>query len=90
MDSATGIGNLPPFEDLDIYPNPATDQVTVKPGKTGTLDLTLYNYTGIKVWTGEVAGKRVIPTAMLARGIYFLQVSDKKTGLKEVQKLILR
>jgi hypothetical protein len=90
MDSATGIAHLAVFEGLDIYPNPARDQVIVKVAGSATLGLTLYRYTGAKVWTGTVTERGIIPTARFSRGIYFLKVMDKKTGLKAVRKLILQ
>lgn len=89
-DSATGIGNLTTFEGLDIYPNPATDRVRVRLEGTGTLDLVLYNNTGVKVWAGKVAKEQVIPTAAFARGIYLLQITDSRNGSRAVRKLILQ
>jgi Secretion system C-terminal sorting domain len=62
---------------LRLYPNPATDQLTISmPGITGTVELRIINAAGSVIRTGQFSstGLLQIPIWGLAKGVYFLEV----------------
>jgi hypothetical protein len=64
---------------LQVYPNPAVDQVTVVlPGQTDESKLRLFNVAGLEVWTGSLSPD--IPTQIqlgnLAAGLYYLEAGE--------------
>ena len=60
---------------VKLYPNPATEQITVEREKLLSGTLSLYNLQGQQVWQETVAktAKKVIPLQNLPQGIYLLQ-----------------
>ena len=68
---------------LVLYPNPATSRVTVRlTGSTvlGT-SVEIYNQVGLKVMTASLTQETTdLNISSLTRGIYFLKVSDGKSG----------
>lgn len=66
-----------------IYPNPAGDVLTVEYSHNSggqSLQLALYNVTGQKVREYRMRDKITLDTKDLARGLYFLHLSDPDTG----------
>jgi len=62
---------------LLLYPNPATDQLTIgMPGITGTVELRIINTVGSVLRTGQFSstGLLRIPIGILANGVYFIEV----------------
>ena len=43
------------YQDLDVYPNPVTDYLYIRPSQDKTLDITLYNLAGATVWSANGA-----------------------------------
>ena len=71
------------YQDLDVYPNPVTDYLYVRPGQDKTLDITLYNLAGAKVWSANGASAGPFePLAIDLRnqpgGTYSLLVGDRR------------
>ena len=65
---------------LILYPNPATDQLTISmPGITGTVELRIINATGSVLRTGQFSstGLLRIPIGGLANGVYFIEVRHR-------------
>lgn len=66
------------FLDLDIYPNPVTDFLYVRPGTETQVSASLYSHSGAKVYAGEAAAgpfnPLVIDVQELAPGTYTLRV----------------
>ncbi len=84
---ATAIADITLNESLDVYPNPATDIVSVKSTGTTKLDLVLYNAVGQRVWQASMQREIAIPVGSYARGLYYLQVNDGTQGGKAVKEL---
>jgi hypothetical protein len=62
---------------LLLYPNPATDQLTISmPGITGTMELRIINAVGSTLRTGQFSstGLLRIPINGLPNGVYFIEV----------------
>ena len=78
---------------LKVYPSPATDFINIEitPADTGRFILDLYNDSGVKVFSQEVAHQPLIQVNIsdIPCGIYFLKVflSNNKQLLK-VEKIV--
>lgn len=75
-------------EEVNIYPNPATN--TVQVNTTKALTVRMYNVLGQLVWNGKVDRQLSIPVAAFARGQYMLQCLDETSGATTTQKVILQ
>ena len=70
-----------------IYPNPATNEVTID-GAAGC-EVVIYDVTGSEVLKSECGERRaMINIEALANGIYFVEVVDRVTGEKVVLRLL--
>jgi len=67
------------LETARIFPNPASDQITVDLSGTGAkgIEAVLFDMQGKKVYAADVSNQPVftIPVNSLAAGMYFVQVS---------------
>jgi hypothetical protein len=81
------IGTPPPGNGVDVYPNPATDFVTVKFFGLNSREfrIEVLNISGTIVYTEKVSfidkyySEKTIPVSQLYKGIYFIRVvSDDK------------
>jgi hypothetical protein len=61
---------------VNIYPNPATDEVTVESPANSALFL--YNSIGALVYEGITQGNKKLPIASMPSGIYILKVVSEK------------
>lgn len=75
-----------------LYPNPAKNTISLenKSGYQGELQLCLVNVLGQNVWTGSMNAKTDIDVSSLARGNYFLHITNTKSGKGVVKKVSLQ
>ena len=79
-----GIVSLEDFEG-NIYPNPASDMLHVRPSNENAYRWTLTDLTGKTLQSGEAVGETTVDTRSYAPGVYLLQVnSNGKTGVSKV------
>ncbi|MBN8702238.1 MAG: T9SS type A sorting domain-containing protein [Bacteroidetes bacterium] len=72
---------------VSIYPNPATDVLTLKTTLTGNAVITIYNYNGVAVKTVQATEQETkLNISELPAGIYFVEMVGN--GNKEVNKII--
>lgn len=87
--STTGVGisSMPGFESVTIFPNPATQSITIENLTPGT-DIAVYSTTG-KCVLRSVSGtsQAVIDISNLADGIYLIRLTDK-AGKQGVAKFV--
>lgn len=83
----TGI-QQPKVISLNLYPNPASQQLTVSTGQQGGT-LALYNAQGMLLNSYTMNGSaQTIDVAQLANGVYYVEVNNKDgIGLKKFMKL---
>ncbi len=62
---------------VSIYPNPATDNVTLGWDNHGLLSLEVYNITGAKVFEKQVSSGMTVPVSTLENGVYLFKLIDK-------------
>lgn len=73
-------------DDINIYPNPATDVINIKSSKKTTqFKVAIYNATGQQVLTSE--NKSSINISRLTKGVYFLKI-DQPNAPTLVKKII--
>jgi aminopeptidase N len=80
--------------DVKIYPNPAPQQVSIAISNPdfSTLNISLVNSVGQKVYANSVSSNGSdfsfqIPTAILAKGIYYLKIDNAK-DLRKTYEII--
>jgi hypothetical protein len=84
-----GINEINPQHLYSIYPNPASDYVTVNGLNSGAKKVVIYNVLGQEVNVEEKAGKEfTLNTNGLISGVYFLNITEELTGNSSVMKLI--
>lgn len=88
----SGINDVNDFSShIQVYPNPAQQIFNVEVRDLGHVQLALINAMGQIVWSGESEnGKKSIVVENFARGVYFLNIQDLKTGDKVVKKINLK
>lgn len=73
--------------DLQVYPVPAHHLLHIRTAAGAALEVQLLNTLGQQMWQGTCNGQQDINTSSLARGVYYLKVSDKATGAGKVIKV---
>ena len=75
---------------LTVYPNPATDHITVSFPGLQNGNLFIYNIVGEQIMSRELATESSrISVANLSKGIYMVRVTDDN-GIVGTKKLIIR
>ena len=80
------------IKSFDIYPNPATEQITINITSNiiNNLTATIYSITGQTILEKEVSStSTVINTANLAKGYYILKLSNKKGSSVSIRKNLI-
>lgn len=72
---------------LEIYPNPAQNQVTINTGVQGNKDVVVYDITGKKVMAANMKSNKLDVNTLNA-GIYIIEVTQN--GNSNTQKLIIK
>jgi hypothetical protein len=78
---------------LDIYPNPATDNINITfAGKTDDIQLSIYNISGKEVFTQHIQNQGLnqkrIDVSQFEKGIYFITLTTANN--KITQKIIIQ
>jgi hypothetical protein len=61
--------------ELNLWPNPANESITVEPGVTGLFELQILDATGREVFRTSINGRTVVPTSALSNGNYILRLT---------------
>ncbi|NVO04037.1 MAG: T9SS type A sorting domain-containing protein [Bacteroidetes bacterium] len=86
--SVNDISN-PDKSTISVYPNPATDQITIElpNSETGKIELSIVNLMGQMIYKQETFdNSKIIDISQFAEGIYLIQAKteDKKTYNKKI------
>jgi len=77
--------------DLQIYPNPASDFITIINNKYPNLRYDLYDVVGKMISIGSLQDtNNAISVAQFKEGVYFLQLTDPDSGDSITKKIIVR
>ncbi|MDP1746512.1 MAG: CocE/NonD family hydrolase [Bacteroidota bacterium] len=76
--------------DILVYPNPASDAVTIYLSKNGEYKATLFDITGKRMLQSKSFNEMIkINVEEIPAGLYFVEVIDNKTSEKITNKLII-
>jgi len=74
-------------QNLNVYPNPATDQLTISSSTSIDENYILFDPQGRAILSGKLSGTSTqLDLSKLARGNYLLQIGEKKTPVKLVKE----
>ena len=77
--------------ELTIYPNPASDYLSVINYRYPQLEYRLHSLLGQQISRGSLAASQsVIPLTSLQEGIYLLELIDGETGQSQTKKIIIQ
>jgi hypothetical protein len=75
---ALGVENFNSNNAIKIYPNPATEAITIS-GLLNNEDYLIYNYLGAEIMKGSISDNEKIDIENLDNGLYFLKFINGKT-----------
>ncbi|MBI3134681.1 MAG: CotH kinase family protein [Bacteroidetes bacterium] len=67
--------------DFTVYPNPATDFITIATDFTEPKTYVIYNSAGTLLVSDWITEKTTIPVSSLSSGVYFVRIGDKTKKL---------
>ncbi|NDP21281.1 MAG: T9SS type A sorting domain-containing protein [Paludibacter sp.] len=70
-----------PAKKIKVYPNPASDKVTIETGSTDIMPVSIFDLNGRVLLQKEVSGNVCISLNQLSKGIYILSVGQEKRKL---------
>jgi hypothetical protein len=75
---------------LNVYPNPATSNITIESGSSGKINAVIYNNNGqrVNVPLSNSGNKIILYVSDVTTGIYFIQISQG--NLREVRRVIIQ
>lgn len=75
---------------LDIYPNPASNTISIINNRYPKLEFSFYNLLGQKVFSGNISNTmNEINVERLNEGVYFLYLVDGLTNTNSTKKIII-
>jgi hypothetical protein len=88
LDGITSIPDDISIESFNIFPNPATDQITIQNFLNKTdCNITLYNISGSQIFKKIMkTNEMILNINYLPSGIYFLQITGE--NIEEIKKVI--
>jgi hypothetical protein len=76
--------------DMLIYPNPASQVATVHASKPGNYLLQVFNALGQVVYSGTLRDQVDVPTGDLGSGVYFVKLTDQRSGKSASERLVVQ
>jgi hypothetical protein len=90
IEEPSGINDVISAADVNVYPVPATSELFVELRDMNRYRAELINTIGQRVWSGDVQGKAAISVQQLAKGVYYLQLADARTGSKIIKQVMVK
>lgn len=84
--STTVIKNIAINNDINIYPNPITDYVSIDMNNKEVKSIEMYNEIGAKIYTDEMVSKKnsqKIDMRTLPAGIYFIKINTDAAPIRK-------
>ncbi len=75
---------------VSIYPNPATDNITITLPATGEYAIVIYDMMGKKIYNGLHTQKVTIPTNIYRTGVYLVNILDTHGNMVYAQKVVIQ
>jgi len=81
LNNTSGIDDISENENLILYPNPATNELTIEvKNNTRQISFEIFNLAGQITLRGNFFGKTIIPLNNLTSGVYFIIINDGKSS----------
>ncbi len=87
IDTTTNI-SLPELEDLLIYPNPATTQITIQSNNTEELIYTIKTIQGQVILSGSFMLEKSINIKDIAAGVYMVEIRNKIGSVLKAKQIV--
>ena len=94
-DVVNGISNVSNNENIQLFPNPASDKITITSGKTinSNVNVNIVDVAGRLAQTVSfnnltAHGQQAIDISKLAKGVYFVKI--KTANSEMIEKLVVR
>ncbi len=84
---STGI-DLVPNAEFSIYPNPATQVLSISSAPGLNYQYSLYSITGVQLLSGDFNGAAQLDLSALSQGMYLLNITTSSGDLLKVEKII--
>lgn len=92
VDTGLGLKQLSFEQGISIYPNPASDRISLQLNEQASAGMVqMVNILGKEVWADELttrSQRKTVNTAAMARGIYYIRFANKE-GHIYTQKVVL-
>lgn len=85
-----GINEISWTGSVQVYPVPAGDVLHISTTYAQPLQVHMVNAVGQQVWKGTMTGQTDVQVAGMARGMYYLQLTDTRTGEHTVKTVLLQ
>lgn len=82
LSPCTGINEYSKQE-INIYPSPVLNKLTIESHYNGILDIVMYDLASLKVMQSSFEGSTAINTEGLAKGIYLYEIKNKNGVIKK-------
>ncbi len=93
LETIQNLLNVPDFDitgELKIFPNPASETITVMNSRYPNLSYHFYSVTGQQISQGSVSSTmNTISVAQAAEGMYFLQLTDLDSNSSITKKIVV-
>lgn len=88
-DTSSSIDEINSFEDLSLFPNPASSTLTISAPNNQNLSYVLIDLNGRKVLFGEFSNKILLDVSELNKGMYFLRIENIKNAEFITRKVVI-
>ena len=80
LDTTTGINDLIVSTNIDVYPNPVTDEIRFNLSSNGKIKILFFNSFGEIVFTGIINSNSSVLCSNWQPGIYFYSITNSKNN----------
>ncbi|MDG1333941.1 MAG: T9SS type A sorting domain-containing protein [Crocinitomicaceae bacterium] len=88
--AGASVETIVPNMDFELYPNPAQSSVTIKLANANGFELSMSDISGRKVIsTTAQTGSTVISLEGFTPGVYFVEVVNEESGIRERKQLVV-
>jgi hypothetical protein len=89
-ETTTGLNDYENTIGMEVYPNPASDQVSIKlDGQNGASAVSIVNVLGEVVYSAGMEQELTLQTSRFSKGIYFVNVISEN-GSQANKKIVIR
>lgn len=88
--NTSGVNSLTWQQQIEVFPVPATDVLSIRTQNNMRLEIHITNITGQEIFNGKMLKQLNIPVKQWAKGVYYLHLTDPVSREKLVRPLMIR